>query len=129
MNPMSQADIDTLQGKWSQTYLEADGIAEPPNDEHTVPGAVCIFEGNEFKVIAPDKTLLLKGTFELDATTKPKSITWVDAIGGDAGKALPAVYELTNTTFRFIAADEGKPRPTHFKTVAGLTLREFVRVD
>lgn len=129
MNPISRADFDELQGVWSQTYLEADGIIEPPDDEHTAPGAVCIFEGNEFRVVTPDNTLLLKGTFELDATTTPKAITWVDSIGEDAGKALPAIYELTDKTFRFIAADEGEPRPTHFKTVAGLTMREFVRVD
>jgi uncharacterized protein (TIGR03067 family) len=129
MHPANKLDFDQLQGVWSQTYLEADGVADPPNDEHTAPGAVCIFEGNEFRAVKADNTLLLKGTFELDATSTPKTITWVDSIGEDAGKALPAIYELSDTTFRFIAADEGQPRPTQFKTVAGLTMREFVRVD
>ena len=129
MHPMSQADFDQLQGVWSQTYLEADGTVEPLNDEHTAPGAVCIFEGNEFRVVTPDSALLLKGTFELDATTSPKAITWVDSIGEDAGKALPAIYELTDRTFRFIAADESQPRPTQFQTAAGLTMREFVRAE
>ncbi|MFY9239995.1 TIGR03067 domain-containing protein [Yoonia algicola] len=127
MDSVSKADFDQLQGVWSQTYLEADGIVEPPNDEHTAPGAVCIFERNEFRVVKPDNTLLLMGTFELDATTSPKSITWVDSIGDDAGKALPAIYELTDDSFRFIAADEGQPRPTKFKTIVGLTMREFER--
>jgi len=129
MKPKTKADFDQLQGVWSQTYLEADGIVEPPNDEHTAPDAVCIFDGNEFRVVTPDKKLLLKGTFELDATTTPKSVTWVDSIGEDAGKELPAIYELTDRTFRFIAADEGEPRPTQFKTVVGLTMREFERVN
>ena len=105
MHPISQADFDQLQDGWSQTYLEADGIVEPPDDEHTAPGAVCLFEGNAFRVVTPDGTLLLKGTFELDATTTPKAITWVDSISEDAGKTLPAIYELTDKTFRFIAAD------------------------
>lgn len=129
MDPTSRSDFDRLQGAWSQTYLEADGVVNPPDDEHTAPGAVCIFRGNEFEVVTPDNELLLKGTFELDANTTPKAITWVDAIGEDAGKQLPAIYELTDETFRFIAADEGESRPTQFKTVAGLTMREFARVE
>ncbi len=129
MLPVGRPDFDLLQGTWSQTYIEADGIVEPPDDEHTAPGAVCIFMGNEFKVVTPDNRLLLMGTFELDASTTPKAITWVDSIGEDAGKELPAIYELTDDTFRFIAADEGEPRPTQFKTVVGLTMREFARVE
>lgn len=128
MNQPNETDLNMLQGKWSQTYLEADGVAEPPNDEHSAEGAVCIFEDQEFCVVMPDNTLLLKGSFTLDPTTQPKAITWVDAIGENAGKALPSIYELTETTFKFVAADEGQPRPTEFKTVQGLTLREFVRV-
>ena len=129
MDPSTRTDFDRLQGVWSQTYLEADGVVEPADDEHTAPGAVCIFEGNTFKVVTPADDLLLKGTFELDASTTPKAITWVDSIGEDAGKKLPAIYELTDRTFRFIAADEGEPRPSQFKTVVGLTMREFARVE
>ena len=129
MHPISQHDFDLLQGVWSQTYLEADGVAEPTDDEHTAPGAVTIFTGNEFKVVTPDNCLLLKGTFEIDASATTKAITWVDSIGDDAGKELKAIYELTDRTFRFIAADEGEPRPTRFKTVVGLTMREFARVE
>lgn len=127
MNKESEADLNLLQGSWSQTYLEADGVVEPPDDEHSADGAVTIFEGQEFRVLAPDNTLLLKGSFSLDATTEPKAITWVDAIGEDAGRALPSIYHLTETTFKFIAADEGQPRPEAFKTQQGLTMREFIR--
>lgn len=127
MNAESQADLERLQGAWIQTYLEADGVVEPPGDEYTAPGVICIFEGAEFRVEAPDYVLLLKGVFTLDAASSPKAITWIDSIGEDAGKALPAIYELTDNMFRFIAADAGQPRPTQFKTVVGLTMREFTR--
>jgi len=70
---------------------------------------------------------LLEGSFFLDSTTRPKSITWVDAIGDDAGKHLPASYRLEGNTFVFIAADEGMPRPLSFKTSAGQTMRSFIR--
>ena len=124
----SATDLQLLQGAWSQTYLEADGVSEPPDDEHSAPGAICTFRGTTFRVAKPDGTVLLKGTFELDATTRPRTITWVDDIGADAGKALPAIYELSDRTFWFIAADEGEPYPTAFRTVQGLILREFVRL-
>jgi hypothetical protein len=50
-----------------------------------------------------------------------------DSMGDDAGKALPASYELDEGSFIFIAADEGMPRPTIFVTSPGMTLRGFVR--
>ena len=128
MHDDSEADVQLLQGAWSQTYLEADGVVEPSGDEHSAPGALCTFEGDTFRVTAADGTVLLEGVFDLDATTRPKSITWVDAIGVDAGKSLPAIYELTDRTFRFVAADEGQPRPAAFRTTPGLTLRAFARV-
>jgi uncharacterized protein (TIGR03067 family) len=68
-----------------------------------------------------------RGVFVLDADTTPKSITWVDAIGADAGKSLPASYRLEGDHFVFIAADEGMPRPTVFSTGPGQTMRTFVR--
>jgi len=129
MNENNRADFKRLQGNWSQTYLEADGVAEPPDDEHSADGAISTFVGSEFRVTKPDGKILLKGVFSLDANTNPKSIDWVDSIGADAGKTLPSIYELTKTTFRFVAADEGQPRPTSFHTKLGLTMREFVRVD
>lgn len=70
---------------------------------------------------------MLEGVFELDASTSPKSITWIDAIGADAGKRLPASYRLELNSFIFIAADEGAPRPTVFRTRPGLTMRGFTR--
>ena len=123
----TRRDLAVLQGDWEQTYLEADGLPNPANDEHTAPGAICRFEGNTFLVEIPGDRTLLRGTFTIDATTSPKSITWVDAIGPDAGKHLPAIYELGENTFRFVAADEGAPRPSEFRTRPGLTLREFRR--
>lgn len=128
MDAASKADLNLLQGSWSQTYLEADGVPNPPDDEHTAPDATCTFEGSSFRVVTVQGAVLLGGSFELDATTRPKSITWVDAIGADAGKQLPAIYRLSERTFAFVAADEGQPRPTTFSTTAGLTMREFHRV-
>lgn len=124
---ISAADLRSLQGAWEQVYLEVDGKANPSNDEHTAPGALTTFSGKHFFVRRSDGVLLLEGVFELDATTSPKSITWIDCVGPDAGKRLPASYVLEGDRFTFIAADEGSPRPLVFRTSAGLTMRAFMR--
>ena len=120
------ADLATLQGHWQQVYLEADGVTNPP-DAHSAPGGQLIIRGHNFSVHGANGEVLLHGAFELDATTNPKSITWIDAIGEDTGKRLPASYELTPDRFIFIAADEGAPRPLIFRTAPGQTLRAFRR--
>ncbi|NBF03106.1 TIGR03067 domain-containing protein [Pseudomonas sp. Fl5BN2] len=119
-------DLERLQGAWEQTGMEDSGVSNPP-DEHSAPGALTLIEGNQFRVVTVEGELLLAGCFTLDSSTTPKSITWIDAIGADAGKPLPASYQLTGDDFVFIAADEGQPRPTRFSTGPGQTLRRFVR--
>ena len=73
----SDRDVAALQGSWEQIAIEADGISNPP-DSHGAPGALTTFAGDHFEVRALDGTLLLAGTFTLDASTRPKSITWID---------------------------------------------------
>ncbi|MFC6296703.1 TIGR03067 domain-containing protein [Pseudomonas sp. CCM 7893] len=119
-------DRQRLQGDWVQTALEDSGVLNPV-DEHSAPGAVTTISGDQFQVVTLTGEVLLAGRFTLDATTTPKAIIWVDAIGADAGKQLPASYRLEGDHFIFIAADEGKPRPTRFSTAPGQTMRTFVR--
>lgn len=122
----SERDLAALQGAWEQVGLEVDGVSDPP-DPHSPPGAVTTFTGRDFTVRAADGALLLAGSFILDASTSPKSITWIDSIGEDKGKQLPAIYKLDGDTFVFIAADEGAPRPSVFETAPGQTMRTFAR--
>lgn len=122
----SARDLAALQGIWEQVGFEENGIVDAP-DGTGAPGALTIFSGNRFSVCTPQGELLLEGDFELDASSTPGAITWIDAIGPDAGKRLPASYRLEGDSFVFIAADEGALRPTEFRTVPGLTMRRFVR--
>jgi uncharacterized protein (TIGR03067 family) len=116
-------EIATLQGTWEQVALEADGVTDPP-DAYTGPGVSCTFAGTTFSVDAPDGSVLLAGSFEIDGAG---SITWIDSMGDDAGKRLPAIYRFEGDRFVFIAGNEGAPRPTAFRTTAGQTMRTFVR--
>src|ERR1700688_3899429 len=122
MSRPSARDLETLQGSWEQIGLEADGIPNPP-DALSPPGAIATFSGNHFTVRTTDSVVLLAGTFTLDAAASPKAITWIDSMGPDLGKQLPAIYKLEGDLFIFIAADEGKARPTTFRTGPGQTMR------
>lgn len=121
-------DLALLQGDWLQTAHEADGMADPLDEEHGGCGTITTFTGQRFVVRTAEGTPVLEGTFVLDASVTPKAITWTDATGSDAGRQLPASYVLEGDHFVFIAADEGCPRPTRFRTEAGLTMRAFTRI-
>ena len=126
MTSISDSDYQALQGTWQQVSLEDSGVLNPP-DAHSAPGAITTLTDDRFEVLTVDGKRLLAGRFFLDSTTPPKSITWIDAMGDDAGKLLPASYRLEGDEFVFIAADEGMPRPCVFSTGPGQTMRTFVR--
>ena len=126
MSELSSRDLAALQGSWEQVDLEADGISNPP-DSLSPPGALTTFSDNHFAVRTTEGALLLEGTFTLDASATPKAINWIDSIGPDSGKQLPAIYRLEGDLLIFIAGDEGAPRPTTFRTGSGQTMRTFVR--
>ena len=126
MSQLSSRDLAALQGLWEQVDLEADGILNPP-DELSPPGALTTIRDNHFAVRTTEGALLLEGTFTLDASATPKAINWIDSIGPDLGKQLPAIYKLDGDLFIFIAADEGAPRPTIFRTGPGQIMRTFAR--
>jgi uncharacterized protein (TIGR03067 family) len=122
----NEQDLAALQGAWIQTGHEADGIVDG-YDDVGAQGAITTIAGNNFAVHTVAGELLLEGHFTLDTSLTPKAITWVDAIGADAGKSLPASYVLEGDHFQFIAGDEGAPRPVLFRTSQGQTMRTFVR--
>ena len=122
----TERDLRALQGSWKQIGHEADGLSEPP-DEHGAPGAITTFAGSQFVVRGLDGSLILAGTFTIDASIRPKAITWTDSMGPDRGKPLPAIYKLEADFLVFIAGDGGSPRPTIFQTSVGQTMRTFVR--
>ncbi|MDY7553514.1 TIGR03067 domain-containing protein [Pseudomonas veronii] len=126
MTSILDSDYQALQGTWQQVSLEDSGVLNPP-DAHSAPGAITTLTDDRFEVLTVDGKRLLAGRFFLDSTTHPKSITWIDAMGDDAGKLLPASYRLEGDEFVFIAADEGMPRPCVFSTGPGQTMRTFVR--
>jgi uncharacterized protein (TIGR03067 family) len=122
----SNSGLAALQGSWEQIGFEADGASDTA-DEFGAAHSITTFTDSHFSVRTADGALLLEGRFELDASCIPKTVNWIDTMGPDQGKVLPAIYTLEGSHFVFIAADEGAPRPCVFRTSAGQTMRTFVR--
>ncbi len=119
-------DLDRLQGEWVQVSFEENALVDPPHS-HGADGAVMTVTGQSFHVTIPEGETLVEGHFTLDEAAHPKRIDWIDSIGQDAGKTLPAIYELADDHFRFAAADAEMERPRTFDGGQGITIRGFVR--
>ncbi|HUJ71287.1 MAG TPA: TIGR03067 domain-containing protein, partial [Verrucomicrobiae bacterium] len=63
-----------------------------------------------------------KGTYTIDSTTKPKSMTVTGTEGPNNGKTFPAIYELKGDQLRICYDLSGAKRPTEFKSIAGTQL-------
>lgn len=122
-----ESDLGLFQGRWSQVAFEENGITGAP-DTHGSPKAVMTIAGNTFHVAVPGEETLVEGSFTMDGLHHPKHIDWIDSIGDDAGKVIPAIYEFGNGSFRFAAADTDMARPGSFTGGQGITIRAFVRV-
>ncbi len=121
----AEQEVAKLQGAWRQLTQEADGIKNHPDAGDV--GGITTFSGNNFTVRNLDGSVVLRGSFSIDTSVSPKAIDWIDSTGPDAGKILPASYELNGDSFVFIAGAEGSRRPTEFATKIGETMRSFVR--
>ena len=71
-----------------------------------------VFVGDE-----PDR-----GTYTVDSTAQPKSMTVTGTDGVNRGKTFPAIYELKGDTLRICYDLSGAKRPTEFKSIAGTKL-------
>ena len=108
---------DALQGTWSPTQAELAGKPMPDAVLKTISltldnGKYTAFVGDE-----PDK-----GTYTIDPTSNPRSMSVTGTEGPNQGKTFPAIYELNGDTLRICYDLSGEKRPTEFKTVAGTKL-------
>lgn len=125
---MMRSDIEALQGRWQQVGYERDGVTEPIDEEEGWNPIAEIREHN-FSVSIADGHVALEGVFEINEHAQPKTIDWFDKSGPYATEhPILAIYELTETSFVFCAAYDGKARPTEFKTSEGQVLRRMKRL-
>jgi uncharacterized protein (TIGR03067 family) len=121
-------DLDLLQGRWLQVGYERDGVVEPIDGERNWQPQTEI-SGEKFTVTLSDGSVILGGVFKLFPLRSPKGVDWTDTHGSYASdQMIPAIYELTATSFIFCAAYDGAARPTEFSTQPGQVLRKMRRL-
>ena len=110
-------DQKALQGDWIPVKAELGGQPLPDEVLKTISLKL---ENGKYEVLVgaqPDK-----GTYTMDSTTKPKSITVTGTEGPNKGKTYPAIYELKADTLTICYDLSGAQRPTEFKSSAGTKL-------
>jgi uncharacterized protein (TIGR03067 family) len=114
----AKKDQEALQGTWKAVSSEQGGKDQGDEaKEHTL-----IFEKDTFTVKRGDQ-VMVKGTFKLDASKKPKAIDMTVTEGrrdDDKGKELHGIYELTKDGLKWCTSmPGGTDRPKEFSTKEG----------
>ena len=110
-------DAKAIQGNWKPAKAE---LAGQPMADAIVQTISLKMDNGKYEVFVGDSPD--RGTYTMDATTKPRSITVTGTEGPNHGKTFPAIYELEGDTLRICYDLSGAKRPTEFKSSAGTKL-------
>src|SRR6185437_12515782 len=113
----SADDAKTVQGNWKPVKAE---LAGEPMPDPVLKTISLKLENGKYEVFVGDHPD--RGTYTIDSTSTPKSMTVTGTEGPNQGKIFPAIYELDGDTLRICYDLSGAKRPTEFKTVAGTKL-------
>jgi uncharacterized protein (TIGR03067 family) len=111
----TKKNLEAMQGDWAAVEFTIDG-ARATGDE-----AQCIFrtvKGNEYTLFLFNKPLL-KGTFTIDASKRPRTFDAQPLSGPGAGKRVLGIYELEGDRLKICTALPGKERPSDFAAKKG----------
>jgi len=106
-------DAKNIQGTWVPIRAELRG--EPMNND-ALKSFTLTLDGDKYVVEAESVD---KGTYTINPAAKPKTIDITGVEGPNAGKKIPAIYDLHGDTLRVCYGLGGGPRPTEFKSPSG----------
>jgi uncharacterized protein (TIGR03067 family) len=112
------ADVKALQGSWVPVKAEFGGQLLPEDVLKTI---ILKLTNHDYEVTITGEQSDY-GTWTIDTSTTPKSMTIVGTKGPNTGKTFPCVYELKADTFRICYDLSGAKRPAEFKTATGTKL-------
>ena len=110
-------DAKVVQGNWLPTKAE---LAGQPMADALLKTISLKLENGKYEVFVGDEPD--RGTYTIDPTSKPKSMTITGTEGPNHGKTFPAIYELNGDTLRICYDLSGVKRPAEFKSIAGTKL-------
>jgi len=110
-------DAKAIQGHWTPAKAELGG---QPMPDAVLKSISLKLDHGQYEVLVgatPDH-----GTYALNSTTKPRSMTITGTEGPNHGKTFPAIYELKGDTLSICYDLSGAKLPTEFKSLAGTKL-------
>jgi uncharacterized protein (TIGR03067 family) len=108
-----KAEQKRFEGTWRFASMEVEGVAVP---EEQFKDSRLTLKGDEF---ATGKDGVIKGTYAIDPTSKPKTIDVTITLPDGKKRTHSGIYELESNTYKVSMANPGKPRPTEFASKAG----------
>ena len=111
----ARMDVEALQGAWRFVRSEQGAL----DDTWEVEGQRVAFEKDAFTLKKGDK-VVLRGTFKLDISKRPRTIDITITEGGHKGKTMLGIWEIDREGLRWCVSEPGaKDRPTAFATNKG----------
>lgn len=110
-------DAKAIEGTWTPAKAELGGQPMPDAVLKTISLKLTAGKYEAMSEGRPDY-----GTYNLDATVKPKGMTVTGTNGPNKDKTFPCIYELKGDTLRICYDLSGAKRPAEFKSVASTKL-------
>ncbi len=108
-----------FEGTWKPIKAELSGQTMP---DIVLKATSLKLDGSTYEVTVVGEPDVDKGTYTIDASTKPKSMVITGTSGPNRGKVFSAIYELKGKMLRVCYDLSGAKRPTDFKTLPGTEL-------
>jgi uncharacterized protein (TIGR03067 family) len=114
-----RADVEKerkkFQGTWTFESVDAGGKMLPADQ---LKGLTLTFEGDRHTV-KKGEDVIQAGTQKLDPSKSPKAIDVTLTEGPNKGAVMLGIYEIDGDTLKVCFDQEGKKRPTEFKSPPG----------
>jgi uncharacterized protein (TIGR03067 family) len=104
-----------FRGVWTFESVEAGGRKAPADE---FKGVTITFAGDKFTVKKGDEVIQV-GIQKLDPSRSPKTIDVRMTEGLNKGAVMLGIYEIDADTLKVCFDEEGKKRPTEFKSPPG----------
>jgi uncharacterized protein (TIGR03067 family) len=110
-DPKQPKEATSVNGRWTPDSAVMAGNAFPEEVRKSIQ--LTLFNG-KYTVKVGDQ--LDEGTYKVDETKSPKTITIVGSKGPNKGKTILGIYELDNGTLKVCYDLSGKAFPTKFES-------------
>ncbi len=110
-----EKDLKKFHGVWTFESVEAAGKKASAAD---FKGVTVTFTGDKYTVKKGDDVIQV-GRQKLDPSQSPKAIDVTITEGLNKGAVLLGIYEIDGDTLKVCFDEEGKKRPTEFKSAPG----------